>query len=106
MSISGPFVSFSRLGFPFICVYGHCQDGQSVVTYNGFDDKEFRVRIREFVTRFTRFSLEIRKTILFSFRVFSKKSKKRIKRKNGRKHLEDARGCYYGDARGYLACIG
>ena len=37
------------------------------------------VRIREFVTRFTRFSLEIRKTILFSFRVFSKKSKKRIK---------------------------
>ena len=37
------------------------------------------VRIREFVTRFTRFSLEIRKTNLFSFRVFSKKSKKRIK---------------------------
>ena len=33
------------------------------------------------MTRFTRFSLEIRKTILFSFRVFSKKSKKRIKRR-------------------------
>ena len=43
--------------------------------------KERIVRIREFVTRFTRFSLEIRKTILFSFRVFSKKSEKRINKK-------------------------
>ena len=41
------------------------------------------VRIREFVTRFTRFSLEIRKTILFSFGIFSKKSEKRIKRMEG-----------------------
>ena len=77
MSISGPFVSFSRLGFPFICVYGHCQDGQSVVTYNGFDDKEFRVRIREFVTRFTR---------LAERNLRSEASKQR---RDGRKHLKD-----------------
>ena len=34
-------------------------------------NKGQHVRIREFMTRFTRFSLEIRKTILFYFRVFS-----------------------------------
>ena len=41
------------------------------------------VRIRKFVTRFIRFSLEIRKTILFSFGIFSKKTYKRIKETGG-----------------------
>ena len=63
------------------------------------------VRIRKFVTRFTKFSLEIRKTILFFFWNILKEILE-VNKRDGRKHLEDTRGYYYGDTRGYLMCIG
>jgi len=58
------------------------------------------------VTRFTKFGLGIRKSIYFSFGIFFKRILRKTIKTSASKHLEDARGCYCGDTRGYLVCIG
>jgi hypothetical protein len=70
-----------------------------------YEHRHFKaVRIRKFVTRFTK--LGIRKSIYFSFRIFFKRILRKTIKTSANKHPEDARGRYCGDTRGYLVCIG